>query len=397
MKIAKNVAQVKPSLTLAISAKAKALNRQGIDVIALSAGEPDFDTPVHICDAAVEAIREGFTRYTPSEGIPELKRAICNTFRQQNGLTYSQDQVIVNCGAKHSDYLAIMALIESGDEVIIPSPYWVSYPDMVKLAGGLPVIVDATIENGLKITPEQLKAAITPRTRLLVLNSPSNPTGVVYTREELVALGKVVEETGIMVISDEIYQKLIYDGNKHYAFAGLSEQLYHQTITIDGVSKTYAMTGWRIGYTAGPIEVIKAMATIQSQEVSNPCSISQKAALAALEGPQDFLSGWVDEFSRRRMYVTERLNAIEGVNCPLPGGAFYVFPHVSKLYGKYGAGAVIDGSIAFCEYMLKEHHIAIVPGIGFGNDNHIRISYALSMETLKVAMDRFEAGVRALA
>lgn len=390
------VQKIKPSITLAVTARANALKAKGIDVIPLSAGEPDFDTPAHIADAAVEAIRTGFTKYTPSSGTMELKKAVCEKFRRDNGLNYSPSQVIINCGAKHSDFLAIFVLIGPGDEVIVPSPYWVSYPDMVTLAGGTPVIVEGKKEHDLKITPSQLREAITPRTKLLILNSPSNPTGMVYTEDELRALAEVVVETGIYVLSDEIYEKLLYDGKRHVSIGSLSDELYRRTITINGTSKAFSMTGWRIGYTAGPEEIIKAMDAVQSQETSNPTSISQKAALAALTGSEDFLAGWIAEYDRRRRYMVDRLNAIEGVSCILPEGAFYVFPDVSALYGRSSQGKLIAGSVAFSDYMLEEHRIAIIPGGGFGADAHVRLSYAISMANIEKALDRFEAGIKAL-
>jgi len=396
MLISKNVAEVKPSITMAVSAKAKAMKADGIDVIALSAGEPDFNTPDHICDAGISAIKNGFTHYTPASGIIELKKAVCEKFKRDNGLKYDTSQVIINCGAKHSVFLGVFALTSPGDEVIIPSPYWVSYYDMVKLAGGKPVVIEGKSENNLKITPEQLKNTITNNTKLLIFNSPSNPSGMIYSKEEMKSLAKVIVEYGIYVLSDEIYEKLIYDGKKHFSIASFSDEMFKQTITVNGVSKTYSMTGWRIGYAAGAEEIITAMGTVQSQETSNPCSISQKAALAALTGSHDFLEQWVDKFSKRRLYIIDRLNSMDGVSCITPEGAFYVFPDVSSFYGKSYNGTVIDGSVAFCEYMLNEQHIALVPGAGFGADAHVRISYAVSMENIEKAMDRFENGLEGL-
>lgn len=396
MTIAQTVSQVKPSLTMAITAQAKAMKADGVDVISLSAGEPDFQTPAHICDAAIKAINDGFTRYTPASGTPELKKSLSRFFERENSLTYGIDQIIANCGAKHSVYLALMAIIDPGDEVLVPAPYWVSYPDMATLCGGVPVFLETSSDTGLKITPKQLKAALTDKTKALILNSPSNPTGVIYTEDELREIAKVLEGTKVIVISDEIYQKLIYDGNVHCPFASLSDDAYNRTVTIYGVSKTYAMTGWRIGCAAGPKDIIKAMGTIQSQQTSNPCSISQKAAVAAFDGPQAFLNDWVGAFSERREYVTKRLNAVEGVSCIVPGGAFYVFPDVSSVYESRDGDTVIDGSLALSNYLLNAKHIATVPGIGFGNDNHIRISYASSLETLATAMDRFESGIQEL-
>ena len=397
MVISQNVSKVKPSITMTMSVKAKTMRDNGIDVIALSAGEPDFDTPKHICDAAISAIQDGFTRYTAASGIIELKEAVCEKFKNDNGLHYSPSQVMINCGAKHSVFLSIFALTESGDEVIVPSPYWVSYPDMVKLAGGKSVFIEGKPENNLKIKPEQLKNAVTEKTKMIILNSPSNPTGMVYGREELEALAEVIEESGIYVLSDEIYEKLVYDGQEHVSFASLSDRIFEKTITVSGVSKSYSMTGWRIGFSAGPEEIIKAMGAVQSQETSNPCSISQKATLAALTGPQDFIDERVEKFSERRHYIVDRLNNIENVSCITPEGAFYVFPDVSAYYGRSYRGTVIDGSVALCEYMLNENHIALVPGAPFGSDAHVRISYAASMEEIEKAMDKFESGLTALS
>ncbi|MHB9029122.1 MAG: pyridoxal phosphate-dependent aminotransferase [Candidatus Latescibacterota bacterium] len=396
MNLSPNVLKIKPSITLAVTARANAMKAQGIDVIPLSAGEPDFGTPKHIADAAIEAIREGFTKYTPTSGIPDLKKAICDKFRRDNGLHYTPSQVIVNNGAKHSDFLAIFVLIGPGDEVIIPAPYWVSYPDMTLLAGGTPVIIEGKPENGLKITPRQLRDAITPKTKLVILNTPSNPTGMIYTEKELRELAEVIVEAGIYVLSDEIYEKLVYDGNRHVSIGSLSEEIFQRTITVNGVSKAYSMTGWRIGYTAGPEEIIRAMDAVQSQETSNPASISQKAALAGLTGPEDFIAEMVTEYDRRRRYMAGRLNGMPGVTCLLPEGAFYVFPDVSAAYGRSYKGKLIVGSVVFCDYMLTEHKIALIPGAGFGADRHVRFSYATSMANIEKALDRFEAGLKLL-
>ncbi len=396
MTLSPNVQKIKPSITLAVTAKANALKAQGIDVVPLSAGEPDFDTPKHIADAAVEAIRAGFTKYTPSGGIMDLKKAVCEKFRRDNGLNYSPSQVIINCGAKHSDFLAIFVLVGPGDEVIIPSPYWVSYPDMTLLAGGTPVIVEGKAENGLKITAQQLREAITPRTKLVVLNSPSNPTGMLYSEGELRELAEVIVEAGIYVLSDEIYEKLVYDGKRHVSIGSLGDEIFKHTITVNGVSKAYSMTGWRIGYTAGPEWIIKAMDAVQSQETSNPTSIAQKAALAGLLGSEDFLVDWTAEYDRRRRYMVDRLNSCEGVSCLMPEGAFYAFPDVSGVYGRSFQGKKIGGSADFCDYMLDSQRIAIIPGIGFGADRFVRLSYAISMANIEKALDRFEAGLKAL-
>ena len=396
MSLSPAVMKIKPSITLAVTARANAMRAQGIDVIPLSAGEPDFDTPKHIADAAVEAIRTGFTKYTPSAGIADLRKAVCDKFRRDNGLDYAPSHVIINSGGKHSVFLAIFVLVGPGDEVIVPAPYWVSYPEMVTLAGGTTVVIEGRKEHRLKITANQLKEAITPKTKLLILNTPSNPTGMVYSERELREIAEVVAETGIYILSDEIYEKLVYDGRRHVSIGSLSDEVFRRTITVNGVSKAYSMTGWRIGYTAGPEEIIRAMDAVQSQEISNPASISQKAALAALTGPDDLVSIMVREYDCRRRYIVDRLNAMEGVSCLLPEGAFYVFPDVSAVYGRSFRGRLIAGSAAFCDYMLDEWNIAIIPGAGFGADAYVRLSYATSMANIEKALDRFEAGLHAL-
>jgi aspartate aminotransferase len=393
--VSRNAQRIAPSVTLAISAKAKEMKAQGIDVISLSAGEPDFDTPGFIKEAAIEAIQKGFTKYTPTVGIPKLREAICAKFERDNGLRYDPSQIIVGCGAKHTLFTCILALVGDGDEVIIPTPYWVTYPEQPKIAGGNPVIVETTQAEGYKLTPEALKAAVTPRTKAVILNSPSNPSGVVYSKEELGALADVVLETGIFVISDEIYEKIIYEDAQHHSIASLRDGMLDRTIVVNGVSKTYAMTGWRIGYAAGPKEIISAMGKIQSQETSNPTSISQMAALAALNGPQDCLKEMLVAFDQRRKYIVQRLNAIDGVSCPSPKGAFYVFPDTSSLYGSAYNGRRISGSVDLCNYLLEEVNVACVPGAGFGSDAHIRLSYATSMENIEKAMDRIEKGIGA--
>ncbi len=396
MNLSPNVQKIKPSITLAVTARANAMKAQGIDVIALSAGEPDFGTPKHIADAGIAAIQAGFTKYTPSSGIPDLKNAICEKFSRDNWLHYAPSQVIVNNGAKHSDFLTIFVLVWPGDEVIIPAPYWVSYPDMTLLAGGIPVIIEGKPENSLKITPQQLREAITQKTKLVILNTPSNPTGMIYSEAELRELAEVIVDAGIYVLSDEIYEKLVYAGNRHVSIGALSEEIFKRTITVNGVSKAYSMTGWRIGYTAGPEEIIRAMDAIQSQETSNPSSISQKAALAGLIGPEDFIAEMVAEYDRRRRYMADRLNDMEGIKCLFPEGAFYVFPDVSSAYGRSFKGKRIADSAAFSDYMLEEHRIAIIPGIGFGADNHVRLSYATSMANIEKALDRFVTGLKML-
>jgi len=395
MCISRNIQSIQPSVTLAITAKAKAMKKAGVDVIALSAGEPDFNTPENIREAAIEAINRGFTKYTQAVGTTELREAICEKLKKENGLVYEPSQVIVSCGGKHSISLAIMALVERADEVIIPAPYWVSYPEQVKLAGGTPVILEAKEENGLKITPKQLKKAIGSRTKLFILNSPCNPSGVVYSEQEIKELARVVLEAGIYVLSDEIYEKIIYDGAVHHSIAA-QDGMQEQTIVVNGVSKSYAMTGWRIGYAAGPQEIIQAMGKIQSQQTSNPCSVAQAAALEALTGPQESVEKMRKAFNKRRNYIVQRLNSIQGLSCSVPQGAFYVFPDVSAFYGISMDGTRIDGSVALCDFLLEKEKVACVPGAGFGADSHIRLSYATSMENIKHAMDRLERGLNRL-
>jgi len=392
----RRVSAIEESITLAVTAKASEMKSKGIDVVSMSAGEPDFDTPDHIKYAAIKAITEGFTKYTPVGGTMELRKAVAEKFARENGLTYAANQTLVSIGGKHSCYLAVAALVDDGDEVLIPAPYWVSHPDMVLLAGGKPVIMETSTATGLKITPDQLRKAITPRTKLIIINSPSNPSGAVYTKDELVALGDVLKGTGVFVLSDEIYEHLIYEG-EHHSIAAVVPELSEQTIVANGVAKAYAMTGWRIGYAAGPKSVIGAMAKIQSQQTSNAVSISQKATLAALTGPQDHLVPWKEEYRTRRNYIVERLNAIPGVLCPTPAGAFYVFPDVSSFYGKSFGGRVIEDSVALTDYLLEEFHVACVPGSGFGAPRHIRLSYATSMAAITKAMDRIEKGLTTLS
>lgn len=397
MSVSKCVSRIEQSITLAITAKAKAMKAEGIDVIGMSAGEPDFDTPDNIKQAAIKAINDGITKYTPAVGLPALRKAVAEKFEKDNGLSYKPEETIVNCGAKHSVFLAIMALVDEGDEVIIPTPYWVSYPEMVKVTGGKPVIVETLPENELKLTAEQLREAVTPRTKALIMNSPSNPSGVVYTRDELLALVEVLRELEIYTISDEIYEKILYDGAEHYSIASLDPKVFSRTITINGVSKSYSMTGWRIGYAGGPLEVIKAMGKLQSQETSNPCSISQMATIEALTGPQDSVGIMVKAFDERRTCLVEGLNAMEGVTCVKPKGAFYAFPDFSAHYGKSANGKVINGSVDLSSYLLEEMKVGVVPGAGFGADAHLRISYATSMDAIEKALARIEEGLKALS
>jgi aspartate aminotransferase len=380
-----------------ISARAAALKREGIDVVALSAGEPDFDTPVNIKKVAISAIENGFTKYTtPSSGIIELKEAICAKFKRDNGLEYTPDTVTVNSGAKHSLFLAVAALLNPGDEVVIPTPYWVTYSEQPRLVGAEPVIVETRPENGLKLTADEFRAAITPNTRMLFLCSPSNPSGAVYTREELQALAEVAVQHGIFVLSDEIYEKLVYDGVEHISIAALGEDIKDLTIVVNGVSKAYAMTGWRIGYAGASAEIINGMNKVQMQEVSHPSSISQKAAVEALDGPQESIEEMRIAFDQRRRYMVDRLNAMANVQCTLPQGAFYAYPDVSKLYGSKSGQRDITDSVTLCEYLLEEGRVACVPGAGFGTQEHIRLSYATSMELIEQAMDRIDDALKKL-
>ncbi|HNV57184.1 MAG TPA: pyridoxal phosphate-dependent aminotransferase [Smithellaceae bacterium] len=396
MKLASRVAKVKPSETLAITAKANALRAQGRDVIGFGAGEPDFDTPDHIKQAAIRAIEAGFTKYTPVGGTDELKDAIIAKLKTDNRLEYKRSQVVVSCGAKHTLYNLAQALFEEGDEVIIPAPYWVSYPDIVVLAGGTPVILNTLEKDGFKMKPEQLKASITGRTRAVIFNGPSNPTGAAYSPDELKALAAVLADTDIFAISDDIYEKILYADFPFANLAMAEPRLKDRTIVVNGVSKAYAMTGWRIGYAAGPEEIIGAISKIQSQNTSNPTSISQKASVAALAGDQQVVSMMVAEFKKRKDYIVDALNDIPGIFCPMPEGAFYVFPNVSALYGRSYEGKKISNSTEFIEYLLDGANVATVPGVAFGSDDHIRLSYATSLKNIEEGVRRIKDAVAKL-
>ena len=396
MKLASRVAKVKPSETLAITAKANALRAQGRDVIGFGAGEPDFDTPDHIKQAAIRAIEAGFTKYTPVGGTDELKDAIIAKLKTDNRLEYKRSQVVVSCGAKHTLYNLAQALFEEGDEVIIPAPYWVSYPDIVVLAGGTPVILNTLEKDGFKMKPEQLKASITGRTRAVIFNGPSNPTGAAYSPDELKALAAVLADTDIFAISDDIYEKILYADFPFANIAMADPRLKDRTIVVNGVSKAYAMTGWRIGYAAGPEEIIGAISKIQSQNTSNPTSISQKASVAALAGDQQVVSMMVAEFKKRKDYIVDALNDIPGIFCPMPEGAFYVFPNVSALYGRSYEGKKISNSTEFIEYLLDGANVATVPGVAFGSDDHIRLSYATSLKNIEEGVRRIKDAVAKL-
>ena len=385
IKLAARVGEVPPSITLAIAAKAKAMRAEGIDVCSLSTGEPDFDTPEHIKAAAKQALDAGKTKYGPVAGELQLKAAIARKLRDDNNLNYQPENIIVTNGGKHSLYNLMMALIEPGDEVIIPAPYWLSYPEMVKLASGKPVIVRTDASTGYKITPEQLSAAITPKTKLFVLNTPSNPTGMVYTPAEIKALAEVIVDRDILVVSDEIYEKIIYDGAQHVSIGSLGKEIFDRTVISSGFAKGYAMTGWRIGYLAGPPELIKATSTIQGHSTSNVCTFAQYGAIAALESSQESVEKMRLAFADRRQVIFELLDDIPGISCIKPDGAFYMFVNISK------TGMT---SLEFCDAFLEQHQVAVIPGIAFGADDHIRLSYATDLGTIKKAVERLDKFVR---
>lgn len=387
MDLSSHAVQLTPSLTLAIDSKAKAMRAEGIDVCGFGAGEPDFDTPEHIKEAAIKALQDGFTKYTPSAGIPELRTAISEKFAADNNVDYKPGQIVVSNGAKQSCYNAILACCEPGDEVIIPAPYWLSYPDMVRLVGAEPVIVPTTAENSYKMTAEQFENAMTPRTKMVILNSPGNPTGSVYTREELEALVEVALTEDIFILSDEIYERLIYDGAEHVSPASLSQEAYDLTITINGFSKAYAMTGWRLGYLGAPAEIAKVIDSLQSHSTSGPNSFAQKGAVAALKGSQDCVTDMCEEFNIRREYMYERLSAIPNVSTVKPLGAFYMLADISK----FGFS-----STNFADRLLSKAEVAVVPGIAFGDDKTVRLSYATDLETIKTGLDRIEQFCRTI-
>ena len=379
MELAARVERVSLSITLAISAKAKAMQAEGIDVCSFSAGEPDFPTPKHICEAAKTALDEGKTRYGAAVGELKLRQAIANKLQQDNNLNYTADNIIVTNGGKFSLFNLMQVLIESGDEVIIPSPYWLSYPEMVKLADGTPVIVDTAAENDYKITPEQLDRAITPKTKLFVFNSPSNPTGTVYTPDEVRALAEVIVERDILVVSDEIYEKILYDDAKHLSIGSINDEIFARTITSSGFAKSHSMTGWRVGYAAAPLEILQAMAKIQGHSTSNVCTFAQYGAIAALESSQECVQKMLRAFTERRSYMYQAINDIPALSCPKPDGAFYLFVDISKTGKK---------SLEFCQELLEAKQVAAIPGVAFGMDNCIRFSYATDMDTIKEGVKR---------
>jgi aspartate aminotransferase len=392
LELARRIRQIPPSATLALNAKANLLKAQGVDVVNFGVGEPDFDTPQNIREAAIRAIREGFTRYTPVGGILELKEAICQRFHGDYGLSYRPPEIMVSCGGKHALYNLFQVLFDPGDEVLIPAPYWVSYPPMVMLAEAVPVLIPTREENGFKLTAAELKARLTPRSKALILNSPSNPTGILYRKEELAALGEVILEHGLYVVSDDIYDKIRFDGAPFVNLAMLGPELKARTFVLNGLSKTYAMTGWRLGYLAGPEEAIQAAINLQSQSTSNPNSIAQKAGVEALTGPQEAVAAMVAEFAWRRDDIYRRLLAIPGVSSVKPGGAFYIFPNLSRGYQKLNSRPGQSPSQALAEYLLEEAQVAAVPGAEFGEDSCIRLSFATSRERIATGVRRiFEA------
>lgn len=394
MKVSKRAASVLPSATLAVTSRAKEMKAQGIDVIGFGAGEPDFDTPEYIKQAAIAALAAGNTKYTPASGTIELKKAISEKFKRDNNLSYSTDQIIVNIGAKHSVYNVMQATLDRGDVVILPNPFWVTYVEAIKLAGAKIRVIRTKRKNSYKVTPEQLRKAVTPRTKMFVLNSPNNPGGFTYTPEELSALADVLQGTDVMVMSDEIYERLIYGDTRFVSFASLSQDAYERTFTINGFSKTYSMTGWRLGYTAGPVEVIKAMGRLQDHSTSNPVTFAQSAAIEALRDPNNEVEKMRQAFEQRADYMAKRLNKIKGVKCTQPTGAFYCFPDVSGHFGRIIGGVNINGSMNFSRALLEQAKVAVVPGLPFGCDKNVRLSFAASMEQIEEGLNRLEQWLR---
>jgi len=373
------------------------MQAEGIDVVSFGAGEPDFDTPQFVKDAAIKSLQSGFTKYTPTAGTPDLKKAICDKLARENGLDYKPGEIIVSLGAKHSIFNAVLATVDPGDEVIIPAPYWVSYPEIVGMAEGKCVYIDTDESTGFTVPIDKLRAAVTPKTKMLILNSPSNPTGGVYDRREIELIAELAVEKGFYVLSDEIYEKIIYDGREHVSIGSLGADIKKLTITINGFSKAFSMTGWRLGYAAAEKEIVDAMEAIQSHSASNLVSFTQPAAVAALNGPAEVVQTMVAEFDKRRKYIVDRLNGIPGVSCAMPGGAFYVFPNVSKLYGKSFNGKKIMTSDEFADFLLAEARVAVVAGSGFGSDNYIRLSYATAMANIEKGLDRIAEAAARLA
>ncbi len=396
MKLSKRVSNIKPSPTLEITERAAAMKAEGIDIIGFGAGEPDFDTPEHIKKAAVDALKKGYTKYTPVSGVNALKDAIIAKLQRDNRLTYNREEVIVSCGAKHTLYNLAQAMFEEGMEVIIPAPYWVSYPDIVLLAGGTPIFVNTTEEEGFLLTAEKFERAITKRTRAVILNYPSNPTGATYDLDTLEEIAKVAVRHNIFVISDEIYEKILYTDIHHVSIASLNEKIKELTVVVNGLSKAYSMTGWRLGYAAGQKELISAMNNIQSQSTSNPTSFAQYGGIDALNGSQDEVIKMREEFKKRRDYIVRRLKMMRGVSCFNPAGAFYVFPKVSFYYGKSFKGHTIKNSLDMSDYLLREGRVSVVPGAAFGADDYLRLSYATSMKNIEGGLSRIEEALEKL-
>jgi len=391
IKLSDKVLNIAPSMTLAVNAKLKKMVDEGVEVFGFGVGEPDFDTPEYIRNAAVEAMNKGFTRYTPAQGTIELRKAICAKLKRENSLDYEPNQIIVSSGAKHSLSNAFAAILNPGDEVIVPVPYWVSYTEIIKLNDGVPVLVQTKKENNFKMSGEELKNAITAKTKAILINSPSNPTGAVYTEVELREIAEIAVQNNLFVVSDEIYERIIYDDNKHISIASFNSEIKDLTILINGMSKSYAMTGWRLGYAAGNEKLIKAMSSVQGHAVSHPSSITQYAAAAALNGPQDDLKNMVQEFNKRRNYMYGRINAMKGLRCIKPEGAFYVYVDISSYLGRNLCGIKLDSCLDFAQTMLEKGHVAVVPGAAFGTEGFVRISYATSMEIIKNGLDAFES------
>ncbi len=394
LKIANKISNIAPSITLAIDAKLKQMIADGIKVYGFGVGEPDFDTPKYISEAAIEAINKGFTRYTAAQGTIDLRKAICEKLERENNLRYNSNQIIVSSGAKHSLSNTFAAILNPGDEVIVPVPYWVSYTEIIKLNDGVPVLVPTKKENNFNMTKDELLGAITNKTRAILLNSPSNPTGAIYSIEELRDIAEVAVSKNIFVVSDEIYERLVYDGKKHVSIASLGEEIKELTIVINGMSKAYAMTGWRIGYAAANEKLVKAMSSVQSHAVSHPNSIAQYASTVALTGPQDDVINMVNEFEKRRTYMYDRLNSMEGLSCIKPEGAFYVYADISSYIGKELCGEIIKSSLEFAQILLEKGQVAVIPGAAFGTDNFIRFSYATSMKNIQEGLDKFESFVK---
>lgn len=396
LELSKKAAAVKPSSTLAITAKAKELRAQGKDVVGFGAGEPDFDTPENICDAAIDAINSGFTKYTPASGILELKEAVSNKFKKYNNIDYTPEQIVISNGGKHSLENIFTVLLNPGDEVIIPAPYWLSYTEIVKLAGGVPVIVKTSKEQGYKLTPEALSSAVTDKTKALILNTPNNPTGMIYTGDELRDIADIVIGKNFYVVADEMYETLTYDGYKHVSIASLGREIYDRTITCNGLAKSYAMTGWRIGYTGSPLQIAKMMGSVQSHQTSNPNSIAQKAAVEALNGPQDSVIQMNEEFDKRRQYIYNRICNMPLISTIKPMGAFYVFVDASEVLGKIYKGEIVGTITKMAEILINEYNTAVVPCADFGFDDHLRLSYAISMEQIEKGLDRIEEFLKEL-